>query len=208
MWSRTNYCPAMKCFLLLLTLGLGLTTGLSTQAQTKAAATPLSASKLAARPTTGVHDQFVLQNGEVVLRQGTRITPLTQNVRLANGTKVNYKSGIVEFPTGKITTLQEGDYVTRQGDVIFDTPTSAAASRGDQLKPANTKFQQYVERGTLATDPKSQVATLTDKVNLLEKKVQLLNEKMSVLNNASQKQPDTSQLDQQLRTVDEQLKQL
>jgi hypothetical protein len=149
-----------------------------------------------------------MQNGAVVLQQGTQIKPLSQNVRLANGTKVNHKSGIVEFSTGKITTLQEGDYVTMQGDIVFATPVSAAAARNDKSVPAGAKFNQYVERGAAPnpTTAGANVAALTNKMNLMEKKIQLLNEKITLLGAATQRPVDTSQLDQQLRALDEQLK--
>ncbi len=74
--------------------------------------------------------QFVFRNGEVVQRLGTQITPLAQNVRLPNGTKINVKSGIVEFPGGKITSLHEGDYINAEGGIVFGTPASAAAAQG------------------------------------------------------------------------------
>jgi len=200
----------MNYLFLLLSLGGGLASASVTQAQSKA-----PTSKTAARPagavSAGAHDQFLMQNGTVVLRQGAQIKQLTQNVRLANGTKVNYKSGIVEFPTGKITTLQEGDYVTMQGDIVFATPASAATARGDKAVPATTKFTQYVERGTVTpspTDAGAQVTTLTNKVGLMEKKIQLLNEKIRLLSAGTQPPADTKQLDQQLQTLDEQLKQL
>ena len=38
---------------------------------------------------TTARTQFLLQDGEVVRREGDQITPLTQNVKLANGTKIN-----------------------------------------------------------------------------------------------------------------------
>ncbi|RZK29180.1 MAG: hypothetical protein EOO63_09625, partial [Hymenobacter sp.] len=83
--------------------------------------------------------QFVFRNGEVVQRLATQITPLTQNVRLPNGTKINVKSGIVEFPGGKITSLHEGDYINAEGGIVFSTPASAAAARGDNSVAANAK---------------------------------------------------------------------
>ncbi|WP_188815192.1 DUF6799 domain-containing protein [Hymenobacter cavernae] len=199
----------MNYFLLLLSLCCGLASAPFARAQSKA-----PSSQTAARPAgavaAGTHDQFLMQNGMVVLRQGAQIKQLTQNIRLSNGTKVNYKSGIVEFPTGKITTLQEGDYVTMQGDIVFATPASAATARGDKSVPT-TKFTQYVERGTLtpsSIDGGTQVTTLTNKVGLMEKKIQLLNEKIRLLSAGTQPPADTKQLDQQLQTLDEQLKQL
>ena len=195
---------------MLLTFAFGLASAPAVHGQSKARAQAHPAAKPADAVPTGAQDHFLLQNGSVVLQQGTQIKPLSQNVRLANGTKVNYKSGIVEFPTGKITTLQEGDYVTIQGEIVFATPASAAAARGDQLQTANAKFEQYVEHGTLKSpaDASTQVTTLTSKVTLLEKKVQLLNQKVTLLSTGTQPSPDTGSIDQQLQMVDQQLKQL
>ena len=49
-------------------------------------------------PTT----QYVYQNGEVVQRLGEKTTRLTRNLRLPDGTKINYKSGMVEMAGGKM----------------------------------------------------------------------------------------------------------
>ncbi len=107
-------------------------------------------SKTAPKPAGAVEasstDQFLMKDGRVVLRRGTQLTALTQNVRLADGTKVNYKSGIVELTGGKIITLQEGDYVTIKGEVVYATPSSAAESRGTKTGAANAQFEQYVDR--------------------------------------------------------------
>ena len=70
--------------------------------------------------------QFLFTRGAVVQRTGNQTTALTQNVRLPNGTKINVRSGIVELPSGKITTLREGDYVNAEGGIVFGTPASAA----------------------------------------------------------------------------------
>ena len=79
---------------------------------------------------TTAQTQFMYLNGTVVRRDGSQTTPLTQNVRFPNGTKINYKSGIVEFPTGKLTTMKEGDFVRPDGGLVFATPGSAALARG------------------------------------------------------------------------------
>lgn len=164
-------------------------------AQTKPAIRPIGAI------TTGANDRFMMQNGEVVLRQGNQTKRLTQNVRLADGTKVNYKSGIVEFNTGKITTLQEGDYVTMKGDIVFATPASAAAARNDSTAAAvNTKFDPYIQQGTALT-----YEQLTAKNVLLNRKIRLLNEKIALLS-AGNNAPDTRQIDQQLQALEEQLR--
>jgi hypothetical protein len=187
---------------------LAITPGV--HAQSAASAKPKTAARPAGAIPAGAQDQFLMQNGAVVLRQGKKIKPLSQNVRLADGTKVNYKSGIVEFPNGKITTLQEDDYVTMQGDIVFATPASAAAARGDKSVPAGAKFNRYVEHGAApsAASAEPNATMLTNKVSLMEKKIQLLNEKIVLLSTAAKGSADTSQLDQQLRDVDEQLKQL
>ncbi|TGE25423.1 hypothetical protein E5K00_09600 [Hymenobacter aquaticus] len=183
-------------------LFLALAAPLSTQAQTKPA-----------RPAGAVEasgtDQFLMRDGEVVLRQGSTTKPLTQNVVLSNGTKVNYKSGIVELPGGKKTTLKEGDYVTMQGDIVFATPGSAAASRGTTA-PASGQFEQYVDRNSAPTtaDMETRLSSLNSRITLMAQKIQLLNDKISLLSAGTQRPADTSQLDQQIKALDEQLRQV
>ncbi|WP_400191824.1 DUF6799 domain-containing protein [Hymenobacter sp. B81] len=153
-------------------------------------------------------DQFVMQNGAVVKRRGSQTYGLNQNVRLPNGTKVNVKSGIVELPTGKITTLKEGDYVKADGGIIFATPQNAAAARGETA-PADAKFGEVVDRGTApvtSADVDARLADLNRRVELMAQKVQLLNQKISLLSQGHPKAPDTSQLDQQIKGLDEQLR--
>ena len=178
-------------FILLLTLFSGL--AYSAAAQTA----PTPAGAVAIGPQT----RFVMQNGTVVLRQGNADQPLTKNVRLANGTKINYKSGIVELLPGKLTTLREGDYVTPQGEIVFATPASAAAARGDQSAAPNAQFKPYVQVGTTS-------AAVQDKqLELMARKIDLLNQKISLLSRRGP-QADTRPLDQQLQLLDSQLQQL
>lgn len=148
--------------------------------------------------------QFVLLSGEVVRREGSQTTALTQNVKLANGTKINYKSGIVEMPAdrlnpqGKKLTLREGDYVRADGGVVFATPGSAAEARASAPTPPGTKFEPYLQRGPGYADPAQQAALLTKKVALLTQKVVLLGQNCPQL-------PDTKALDAQLAQLDAQL---
>jgi hypothetical protein len=147
--------------------------------------------------------QFVMQNGEVVRRDGTQITALTQNVKLTSGVKVNYKSGIVEMPADKINpqgkkiTLREGDYVKADGGVVFATPASAAAARGEAA-PAGAKYDTYVQRGPGYSDPAMQVS-------LLNKKVELLTRKVNLLSQSQPATPETKAIDDELAKLDSQL---
>jgi hypothetical protein len=172
-------------------------------AQTKTAPKPTSATASAST------DQYVMQNAEVMLRQGTRLTSLTKNVVLPNGTKVNYKSGIVEFPTGKKTTLREGDYVTTAGDVVFATPASAAAARGDSSVPAEAQYTPYVQKGTAPTAPTTTsvtaIGTPNDLTSLLTRKVQLLTEKINLMTPNPANQAAINSLNQQLQALDAQI---
>ena len=153
---------------------------------------------------TTARTQFVLLNGEVVRREGTQTTPLTQNVKLANGVKINYKNGIVEMPADKINpkgkkiTLHEGDYVRADGGVVFATPGSAAASQGAPAKPTAPKYETYVQRGPGYSDPAMQVSLLKQKVELLTRKIGLLSQGRTDL-------PDTKELDQELAKLDAQI---
>jgi hypothetical protein len=153
---------------------------------------------------TTARTQFVFKDGEVVRREGTKTTPLTQNVKLRNGTKINYKNGIVEMPADKINpqgkklTLREGDYVRPDGGVVFATPASAAASRSEMSVAGTNKFEPYVQRGPGFADPAVQVTLLTKKVDLLTQKVNLLSQGRADM-------PDTKAIDDQLAQVNAQL---
>jgi hypothetical protein len=148
--------------------------------------------------------QFLFTRGAVVQRLGNKLTPLTQNVRLPNGTKINVRSGIVELPTGKITTLREGDYVNAEGGVVFGTPASAAAARGDTTVAANSKFDSYVHVGTAPTRVLSDKPT--ERELLLMRKIELLNSKVTLLNQTTPNPPNTEAVDKQLQELDAQLK--
>jgi hypothetical protein len=150
--------------------------------------------------------QFVMLNGEVVRREGesAQTTSLTQNVKLAGGVKINYKSGIVEMPADKINpkgkkiTLREGDYVKADGGVVFATPTSAAAARGEASTQPNARYETYVQRGAGYADPNVQVG-------LLRKKIELLERKISLLSNGRPNPPDTKAVDDELARLEPQL---
>ena len=153
---------------------------------------------------TTARTQFVLLNGEVVRREGTQTTPLTQNVKLANGVKINYKNGIVEMPADKINpqgkklTLHEGDYVRADGGVVFATPGSAATAQGASAKAAPAKYETYVQRGPGYDDPALQVSLLKQKVELLTRKINLLSQGRANL-------PDTKAVDDQLAQLEKQM---
>lgn len=148
--------------------------------------------------------QFVLLDGEVVQRLGKQITPIAQNIRLPGGTKINVKSGIVEYTNGKITSLHEGDYVNAEGGIVFASPASAAAARGDSVVAANAKFNRYVQVGTAAAP------VLTDAPNereqLLMREIELLKNKVNLLTQTHQNPPSTEAVDKQLQQLDSQLK--
>jgi hypothetical protein len=149
---------------------------------------------------TNRNTQFVFLNGEVVRRDGAVTAPLTQNVKLAGGTKINYKNGIIEAPDGKKVTLREGDYVKPDGGIVFVTPQSAAAARGETVA-ADAKYTNYVEKGVASPNASQQIY-------LLQRKVELLNEKVSVLSKNQSSQADTGLLDRQIGELDTQLQQL
>ena len=147
---------------------------------------------------TTARTQFVFKDGAVMRREGDDVTALTQNVRLKNGTKINYKSGIVELPTGKITTLREGDYVKADGGIVFGSPASAAAARGEKAE-GGEQFDTYVQKFGSKMGPGQQLNLLQQKVELLEEKVKLLSEGRTDL-------PNTSLVDKQLQILDNQLR--
>ncbi|OWP61691.1 hypothetical protein CDA63_18080 [Hymenobacter amundsenii] len=156
---------------------------------------------------TNPSDRFMLQNGEVVLVQGKRPTALTKNVLLSNGTKINYKNGMVELPGGKITTLKEGDYVRPDGSIVFGSPASAAQARGDSSVPADTQFSTYIDPRPAPANAGALEARLTEmnsKIGLMAEKIGLLNQKISLL--STQRKADTSALDQQIQALDAKLK--
>ena len=140
-----------------------------------------------------------MHNGEVVQRQNGNDTPLDANIRLPNGTKVNVKSAIVELPTGKITTLHEGDYVKADGGIVFATPASAAAARGEKPEvAADTKFSTYVLTGTEPSNPTRKILLLTQKMELMSQEINLLSKSQPVT-------PEITQLDKQIQELDAQL---
>lgn len=153
---------------------------------------------------TTASTQFVMQNGEVVKRDGSQLTSLTQNVKLASGVKINYKNGIVEMPAdklnpkGKKITLREGDYVRADGGVVFATPGSAAAAQGAAPTAPGATYEKYVQRGPGYAEP-------AQRVPLLNKKIELLNQKISLLSQGRTDLPDTKAVDTQLADLDAQL---
>ncbi|WP_375434780.1 DUF6799 domain-containing protein [uncultured Hymenobacter sp.] len=151
-------------------------------------------------------DRFLMQDGTVLLMQGNRSELLSRNVVLPNGTKINYKSGIVEFTTGKKTTLREGDYVKMNGDIVYATPASAAAARGDNSVPATAQYNKYVERGTTATSTSVSATPVSEELPaLLTRKIQLLNEKISLMTPNPANQAALNKLNRQLETLDGQI---
>lgn len=156
---------------------------------------------------TTAQTQFMYLNGTVVRRDGSQTTPLTQNVRFPNGTKINYKSGIVEFPTGKLTTMKEGDFVRPDGGLVFATPGSAALARGDSSVPANALFVPYtLPAPANPVDAKVQTDALQLRVQLMERKVELLNRKVASLSKGRAALPDARQIDLDLASLDAQLR--
>lgn len=156
---------------------------------------------------TTAQTQFVYQNGAVVRREGPQTTALTQNVRLANGTKINYKSGIVEFPGGKLTTLREGDFVRPDGGLVFATPGAAAAARGDSSVAASAAFVTYtLPAPAKPGEAQAQTDALQLRLRLLERKVELLNSKIALLSQKRTTRPDTRQIDLDLTALDAQLR--
>ncbi len=175
-------------------------------AATLATAAPrLAAAQAGGFPVqTTARTQFVMQNGEVVKRDGSQITTLTQNVKLAGGVKINYKNGIVEMPadklnaSGKKITLREGDYVRADGGVVFATPGSAAAAQGVAPTPPSATYDKLVQRGPGYAEP-------AQRMPLLNKKIELLNQKISLLSQGRTDLPDTKALDAQLADLETQL---
>ncbi|TDN37880.1 hypothetical protein E4631_16230 [Hymenobacter sp. UV11] len=148
--------------------------------------------------------QFVFRNGEVMQRLGTQTTPLAKNIRLPNGTKINVKSGIVEFPGGKITSLHENDYINAEGGIVFATPASAAAARGDNSVASDAKFNNYVQVGTAPTTILGDAPN--EREQLLMREVELLKRKVTLLQQTHPNAPNTEAVDKQLQELDAQLK--
>lgn len=155
---------------------------------------------------TTARTQFVFKDGEVMRREGNKTTTaLTQNVKLANGTKINYKNGIVEMPADKVNpqgkkfTLGEGDYVRADGGVVFATPVSAAAAtQGKALTTPSAMYETYTQRGPGYSAPAQQIP-------LLNKKIELLNQKITLLSQGRTDMPDTKVIDEQLTQLESQL---
>ncbi len=163
---------------------------------------------------TTARTQFLMTDGEVVRREGTQLSPLSQNVKLANGTKINFKNGIVEMPADKLNpsgrklTLHEGDYVKADGGIVFATPTSAAAAQGKPYTATTAKYETYVQRGPGYDAVGAPVQVSSQQVLLLNKKIELLNQKISLLSQGAMAKPDTKTVDEQLARLDKQLAEL
>ena len=151
------------------------------------------------RPNPTTH--YVYQNGEVVELLNGKVTRLTRNLRLPDGTKINHKSGMVEMPGGKIITLRAGDYVKADGGVVYATPGSAAYSRKDQTVSAAAKFDTYVQVGAASS-------SASEELRLLRKKVGLLTRKVALLGQGHTPPPAAAALDAELRETDEALAKL
>ena len=174
----------------------------------------LAAPRLGAAQTTGglpVHPtrntQYAYLNGVVVERIGSQLTPLVRNIRLPNGTKINVKSGIVEYPSGKITSLHEGDYLNAEGGLVFGSPASAAAARGDYSVASGAKYDKYVQVGTapaaaLAAGRPDSAAV---REQLFQQKIELLNRKITLLQQTHSNAPSTSAVDKQIQLIDTRL---
>ncbi|WP_426490807.1 DUF6799 domain-containing protein [Hymenobacter sp. 102] len=174
-----------------------------------AASAQTGSNTVASAVETTPTDRFILQNGEVVQVRGRRPMPLTHNVLLPNGTKINYKSGIVELPGGKITTLKEGDYVRPTGEIVFATAGSAAQSRGDNTVPATAQFATYTDPRPAPATPaamETRLSEMNSKISLMAEKIQLLNQKISLLSTNAQRPTDTASLDQKIQAIDAKLK--
>ena len=78
---------------------------------------------------------FIVQDHQVVFRKGDQAIVLTKNVVLSSGVRINYKSGIVEFPDGKNAVLKEGDIVKLSGEIVPGSPILQAS---DTTLPAPT----------------------------------------------------------------------
>ena len=148
--------------------------------------------------------QFIFHNGEVMQRLGTQLTPLAKNIRLPNGTKINVKSGIVELPGGKITSLHENDYINAEGGIVFATPASAAAARGDNSVAADAKYTNYVQVGTAPTTILGNAPN--EREQLMMHIIELLNRKVTLLQQTHPNPPSTEAVDKQLQELTAQLK--
>ncbi|MBD2768572.1 hypothetical protein IC235_11810 [Hymenobacter sp. BT664] len=159
---------------------------------------------------TTARTQFVLKDGEVVQREGNQLIPLTQNVKLANGVKINYKNGIVEmpadklYPKGKKITLQEGDFVRADGGIVFATPASAAAARGEATSATTAPAPKYVRQSANYTARTAPALAADAQVRLLSKKVDLLTQKVKLLSQGRTELPDTKAIDDQLAQLEAQ----
>lgn len=174
-----------------------------------AATAQTSSGNVAGAVETTPSDRFLMQNGEVVHIRGRQPLPLTRNVLLSNGTKINTKSGIVELPGGKITTLKEGDYVRPTGEIVFATAGSAAQSRGDNTVPATAQFTTYTDPRPAPATPaamETRLSEMNTKISLMAEKIQLLNQKISLLSSNAQRPTDTAALDQKIQAIDAKLK--
>lgn len=146
------------------------------------------------------------QNGVVVWRESPT-TPLTQkNVRLTNDTKINYRSGVVQFPGDKLTKLKGSDFLRPDGGLVFAIPGSAVAARGNSPASTSAAFNTYtlsirVVPGSAAAED----GALQLRVQPLERTVELLNRRFALLTQGLAISPEADQIDSDPAALDARL---
>ncbi|MBJ6109768.1 hypothetical protein JAO73_12140 [Hymenobacter sp. BT523] len=70
---------------------------------------------------------FAMHNNTLVVQTGNKAKPLTKDVTLPNGTRVEYATQSVVLTDGKRVPMQEGDMLSLNGEFIRNQPVALAA---------------------------------------------------------------------------------
>ncbi|MBD2722472.1 DUF6799 domain-containing protein [Hymenobacter armeniacus] len=70
---------------------------------------------------------FAMHNNTLVVQTGNKAKPLTKDVTLPNGTRVEYATQSVVLTDGKRVPMQEGDMLSLNGEFIRNQPAPPAA---------------------------------------------------------------------------------
>jgi hypothetical protein len=90
--------------------------------------------------SAGFTSWFAVKGNALVVQTGSKATPLTKNVVLINGTRLDYQTRTASLPGGQKVTLREGDTVTLYGEVQqgAEAKAQAAAAAAPAPTPAPT----------------------------------------------------------------------
>ncbi|MCC3153922.1 hypothetical protein Q3A66_13840 [Hymenobacter sp. BT770] len=91
-----------------------------------ASSTQQAAAQTKSTEARGYIPWFKVQNQAMVLQTGNQSKPLSQDITLPNGVRVEYRTQSVVLTSGKRVVLQEGDMLSLTGDLLQKAPAPEA----------------------------------------------------------------------------------